>query len=266
MAKKLKDLHRPKKPLTAYFRYLKANREKVKTENPGIKPAQLTKLCGGMWTALDTESRKPFMEEATAENDVWKEKMEEYKKTPEFAEFQIKKTAANLEQKKKDKKRKRRMPKDKNAPKKAPTAFFLYSAAVRDAVKLTMPENERNKVTLITKKIGFMWREVSEEEKASWKAKGEKLKIAYKEKLAAYKESAEFATFQQTLQAHKEKMKEEEAMEKENAKNAAKKKRRKVKKPKVVKRQIESDSSEDEQEPDVVMEETEEESSESEES
>jgi len=234
---------------------LKANREKVKTENPGIKPSQLTKLCGGMWTALDDESRKPFMDVALAENNVWKEKMEEYKKTPEFAEFEIKRKAAALEQKKKDKKKKRKLPKDKNCPKKTPTAFFLYSASVRNEVKLSMPEAERNKVTLITKKIGAMWRGMSEEEKTSWKAKGEKLKLEYKEKLAAYKESAEYAAFQQTLQAHKEKIKEEEAKERENAQ----KKRRKVKKPKVVKRQIESDSSEDEQ-PDVVMEDTEEES------
>jgi hypothetical protein len=41
-------------------------------------------------------------------------KWEAYKKTPEFAEFQIKKIAQNAEQKKLDKKRKRRMPKDKN--------------------------------------------------------------------------------------------------------------------------------------------------------
>lgn len=268
MAKKLKDLNKPKKPLTAYFRYLKANREKVKTENPGIKPAQLTKLCGGMWTALTPEERKPFMDEAQGENDVWKVKWEEYKKTPEFAEFQIKKTAQNAEQKKLDKKRKRRMPKDKNAPKKVPTAFFLYSASVREEVKLTMPENERNKVTLITKKIGGMWRGLPEETKTLWKSKGETLKVAYREKLAEYKESAEYATFLAAVAAHKEKLKEEEAQEKEDAKKAALKKRRKPKKPKVVKRQIESDSdsSDSEEAPDVVMEETEEESSESEES
>lgn len=53
-----------------------------------------------------------------------------------------------------------------------------------------------------------MWRGLPEETKTLWKSKGEKLKVAYREKLAEYKESAEYATFLAAVEAHKNKLKE----------------------------------------------------------
>lgn len=124
-------------------------------------------------------------------------KWEAYKKTPEFAEFQIKKIAQNAEQKKLDKKRKRRMPKDKNvriflvfsleliwncfvswgsqkssycflplpcsnktpSPKKLGSSFSTLGCfeSVCEEVKLTMPENERNTVYEVSHPILARW-------------------------------------------------------------------------------------------------------------
>jgi len=241
MAKKLKDPNKPKKPLTAYFRFLKDHRARVKAENPDLKPPHLTKKCGALWKEFDPEQKKKYVEEALEETTAWKVKMEAYKKTPEFAAFEEKRKQAAAEQDNKKIKRKK-PPKDKNAPKKPQTAFFLYSGSVRESVKNELPEGDRKKVVLITKKIGAMWKTLGAEEKASWKSKADKLKKEYNEVLAEYKKTEEYAQHQEVLKNFK-------AQQKELQKQANKKKKKAVvRKPKQVvqKRQIESESSDEE--------------------
>ena len=59
-----------------------------------------------------------------------------------------------------------RKPKDPNAPKKAVSAYLLYSNSVRDAVRAANPTM---KVTEIAKLIGAQWKALSEEELRRWK-------------------------------------------------------------------------------------------------
>jgi len=269
MGKKLKDPNKPKKPLTAYFRYLADIRESVKAENPGIKPAPLTKICGKKWSTLEVEKKKVYQGAAEKDNTVWKAKMEVYKKTPEFSEFEVKRKAHAAEQKKKDKKRKRKTPKDKNAPKKPATAFFLYSAFVREEVKQSMPEEQRNKVTIITKKIGGMWALISAEEKADWTAKSKAKREQYKIDFAEYQKTSEFANYQEILQTHRQKIRDDEMKEKMNVrKRVAAEKKRQKQIARVVRRPVvpSDDSDEEDQSKGQRMqvEETDDESSESE--
>lgn len=238
MPKRLKDPNQPKKPLTGYFRYLADHRKIVKAENPDLKPPQLTKKCGALWRGLDPEKKKEYVDAAAADTTVWRVKMAAYKKTPEFEAFDEKRKAADHEIKIK----RRKTPKDKNAPKKPQTAFFLYSGVVRESVKLTLPEGDRRKVVLITKKIGKMWKALTEEEKTSWKSKADKLKEKYKEVYEEYKKTENYASYMEVLTTFKEE-------QRERMKEAKNKKKVVVKKPKKVavqKRQIESDSSDSE--------------------
>jgi len=238
MPKRLKDPNQPKKPLTGYFRYLADHRKIVKAENPDLKPPQLTKKCGALWRGLDPEKKKEYVDAAAADTTVWRVKMAAYKKTPEFEAFDEKRKAADHEIKIK----RRKTPKDKNAPKKPQTAFFLYSGVVRESVKLTLPEGDRRKVVLITKKIGKMWKALTEEEKTSWKSKADKLKEKYKEVYEEYKKTDNYASYMEVLTTFKEE-------QRERMKEAKNKKKVVVKKPKKVavqKRQIESDSSDSE--------------------
>jgi len=230
MPKRLKDPNKPKKPLTAYFRFLSDIRESVKTENPGIKPAQLTKICGKKWSVLEDGIKKPYIDSALIDNTAWKLLMEEYKKTPEHAEYLAKNKVHVMEQKRKARKKKRKLPKDPNCPKKPVTAFFLYSAHVRAEVKESMPEEHRRKVTLITKKIGAMWGLIAEEEKAMWKARTNKLREEYQVKLAAYKLTAEFQRHQANVLQAEQIIKEDDQKEREKAmklRQAAKQKNKK---------------------------------------
>jgi len=55
-AKKEKDENRPKRPPTAFMLYLNANREKIKSDNPGIAITDIAKKGGEMWRDLKDKS------------------------------------------------------------------------------------------------------------------------------------------------------------------------------------------------------------------
>ncbi|OTF81524.1 high mobility group protein 20A-like protein, partial [Euroglyphus maynei] len=44
-----KDLNAPKMPLNGYVRYLNANRERIKRENPDLTFAEITKKLAAEW-------------------------------------------------------------------------------------------------------------------------------------------------------------------------------------------------------------------------
>merc|ERR1712048_1514802 len=92
-----------------------------------------------------------------------------------------------------------------------------------------MPEDQRKKVTLITKKVGEMWKNISAEEKAAWTAKSKALREQYKKDFEEYKKSPQYAQYQELLTAHREKIREDEMKEKMNVRKrvAAEKKRAK---------------------------------------
>ena len=56
MGKTKKDPNAPKRPQSAYFLWLNANRALIKEENPGISITEISKKAGKMWgemTAAD---------------------------------------------------------------------------------------------------------------------------------------------------------------------------------------------------------------------
>lgn len=55
-AKKEKDENKPKRPPTAFMLYLNANREKIKSDNPGIAVTDIAKKGGEMWRDLKDKS------------------------------------------------------------------------------------------------------------------------------------------------------------------------------------------------------------------
>lgn len=83
----------------------------------------------------------------------------------------------------KDKQKKQRKKKDKDAPKKAMAAFMFYSNAIRNRVK---EENPGIAFTEVGKKIGEMWKGLSQEEKAPYEAQAEADKKRYAEEMEVY--------------------------------------------------------------------------------
>jgi len=222
-----KDPNAPKRPLSAYFTWLGENRVQVKADNPGMKHKDVTSKLGTMWNALDDAVKKEYKDKATVEMNKWKLEFQEYKKTPEYAEWE-----ANKEPKKKSKARKKKPPKDPNAPKRPSTGFFLFVSEKRAEVKASLLPEQQNKVTLVTKKCGELWSNSSEETKASFKDRSKKLKEKYDEDLAAYKLTEQYRQHQEVVREFKDKQKAADQRSKGRARP----------KSRPVMRQMESDS------------------------
>merc|ERR1712034_83650 len=105
---------------------------------------------------------------------AYKVKMAKYKKTASYRAF--------AEQKKAKKAMKK--PKDKNAPKRPMSSYFVFLKEVRPSV---VEDNEDLSIGEIRKTIGKMWGNLDDAKKAKYQAKANKLKSAYEKKLAAYK-------------------------------------------------------------------------------
>jgi len=80
--------------------------------------------------------------------------------------------------------KKSRKKKDKDAPKKALSAFMFFSNDVRDKVKA---ENPGIAFGEVGKKIGEMWKTLSAEDKAPYDAQADEDKKRYAEDMEAYR-------------------------------------------------------------------------------
>ncbi|XP_070571797.1 FACT complex subunit SSRP1-like [Ptychodera flava] len=81
--KKEKDPNKPKRPPTAYFIFLNENREKIKSERPGMSVAEVTKRGGELWSSMTEKDKEGFVaraKELKAEYDI---KMQAYKARPQ---------------------------------------------------------------------------------------------------------------------------------------------------------------------------------------
>lgn len=101
--KKEKDPDAPKKPQTSYFLFMNTKRPEVKAAEPDLGFGPLTKKLTEMWKALSDEDRKEFEDMAAKDK-------ERYHKEMEAKGLLSKKPVV-----------------DADAPKKAQSAFFLYS-------------------------------------------------------------------------------------------------------------------------------------------
>jgi len=79
---------------------------------------------------------------------------------------------------------KKKKKKDPNAPKRATSAFMLYSSAMRPIIKKDKPDVKFGEMG---KLIGEKWREVSSEEKKKYDAEVNKDKERYNKEMVAYK-------------------------------------------------------------------------------
>merc|ERR1719204_2394698 len=166
-------------------------------ENPDMKVTELTKVMSAEWKALDAAAKQRYVDEAAAAKSAYAVKWAEYQKTSEFGKHMLKvrewkaqSVAAGGDFKATKK------PKDEKAPKRPQTAYFLFTAAERAAVKAAQPEL---KVTQIAKELGKRWKALSDADKAPFVAKAAAAKKAYDAQLATYKQSADFAAHEQAI-------------------------------------------------------------------
>jgi len=176
----------PKKPQTAYFMYSATVREELKKSDPTMKVTQVAKEAGARWRALSAEDKKPWQEKATAAKKEWQTKMDAYlaseegkwlrKDKEENGEAEDGESGAK-------KKGKRKKKKDDGAPKKPQSAYFLYLASVREAIK---KEFEISKASDVAREGGKKWKALSDEDKKPFVDEAAKLKEEYKVKVEEF--------------------------------------------------------------------------------
>merc|ERR1711959_870320 len=144
----------------------------------------------------------------------YKKEMAKYKKTAAYKAFQQKKKARKFGKK----------PKDKNAPKRPSTAFFIFANEVRDEIR---EENPYASIGEIGKILGQEWGALDEDRKEAYKKQNEKAKAKYQKTLAAYKKTRKYAAYQESVAAWKQAKKAAKKAEakKDNKKKVVKRKK-----------------------------------------
>lgn len=91
-------MNAPRMPLNGYVRFLNANRERVKQENPELSFADVTKKLAAEWSSMDPETKKSYLEEAEKEKEIYLRQLHEYQRSESYQEFMEMKQRAKLEQ------------------------------------------------------------------------------------------------------------------------------------------------------------------------
>uniref|UniRef100_H0Y263 HMG box domain-containing protein n=1 Tax=Otolemur garnettii TaxID=30611 RepID=H0Y263_OTOGA len=98
--------------------------------------------------------------------------------------------------------------KDPNAPKRLPSAFFLFCSEYRPKIK---GEHPGLSIGDVAKKLGEMWNNTNADDKQPYEKKAAKLKEKYKKDIAAYRAKGKpDAAKKGVIKAEKSKKKKEE--------------------------------------------------------
>ena len=88
--KKPKDPNAPKRPLTSYFVFAKANRSRIKEENPELRASEITKKISAEWKELDSNGKIKYQQEAEKLKGEYNQRVIEYQKTSNYKKYQKK--------------------------------------------------------------------------------------------------------------------------------------------------------------------------------
>ncbi|NXM00873.1 TFAM factor, partial [Tyrannus savana] len=70
---------RPKRPLTAYFRFMKENRPAFKEKNPEASTVDLIKMIAGAWKELPASQKQVYKEAGKTDWQRYEEQLTKYK-------------------------------------------------------------------------------------------------------------------------------------------------------------------------------------------
>merc|ERR1712244_45975 len=76
-----------KRPLSAYFFYLKDVREETKENNPDLKMVQITKLIAEQWAKMSKRDKKKYSEKAVEAKNKYKEERKKYEQSSKYKKF-----------------------------------------------------------------------------------------------------------------------------------------------------------------------------------
>ena len=145
--------------MTSYFLFIKTERTKIQAENPSASVTDITKMCGQRWREMDATGKQEYEKQAADD------KLRYAKELQEWQEAHPDEVAAMEAQAGQTKRGKKRAKKTAGGPKRATTAYFFYTNAIRPQVKEQHPDM---KVTEMAKVMGSKWKELSADEKQKY--------------------------------------------------------------------------------------------------
>eukprot|EP00040_Diaphanoeca_grandis_P026865 m.151423 g.151423 ORF g.151423 m.151423 type:complete len:891 (-) comp30759_c4_seq2:2534-5206(-) len=158
---------KPKRAISAYMYYIQGQKNVPLGE--GEKSSDRMKIIATQWKELSEDDRKEWDDKAS-------EDKERYGK--EMAIYEEENGGKRKPTKKKGKRRK------EGEPKRPQSSFFLFSSKMRAQVKIDFPELS---VSETAKKMGEMWKEVTEEEKIPYQEEFEANKLIYAKEMEEFK-------------------------------------------------------------------------------
>jgi len=164
---------KPRGRMTAYAYFVQICREEHKKKHPeeNVVFAEFSKKCAERWKTMSDKEKSRFHEMAEKDKKRYDIEMQGY--VPVKGE--------------KVRGRKRKHMKDPNAPKRALSAFFMFSKEERPKVRAANPDYT---VGDIAKELGRRWSEVDSTAKSKYEGQADKDKQRYDREMAEYKKKS----------------------------------------------------------------------------
>ena len=191
-SKKKKDPKAPKKNVSAWVMFCKANRAQVKEENPDLKPKEIMSKLAALWKVAkdDEDVMAEFKVQADADKERYAEEMKDY--VPSEEEF------GDGEKKKK---KRVKLP---GQPKGAKSAWLYFCEAERKVLK---KEKSELKGKEIMPELAKRWKKLKNKKKYEKLAKADKER--YTEEMKEFKAKMESEAEEDSVQAGSDSEKED---------------------------------------------------------
>ncbi|XP_040035915.1 high mobility group protein B1a [Gasterosteus aculeatus] len=156
---------KPRGKMSSYAYFVQTCREEHKKKHPeaSVNFSEFSKKCSERWKTMSLKEKGKFEDLARQDKARYEKEMMSY--IPPRGT-------------------KKKKFKDPNAPKRPPSAFFIFCAEYRSKVKGETPG-----LTIgdVAKKLGEMWNGTASEDKQPFEKKASKLKEKYEKDVAAYR-------------------------------------------------------------------------------
>lgn len=141
----------PKRPLSAYILFCKDRRAQIKESHPEYKVTDITKALGEQWKSISDKDRKHYDNLASKEKERYQD--------------EVKDNPPQKKEKKEKVTKKEKVNEDK--PKRPLSTYIVFCSKMRAEIKSENPSFGPKEVT---KRLGEVWRSLSDNEKARYKA------------------------------------------------------------------------------------------------
>lgn len=174
-----KDPNAPKRNMSAYLLYQNAMRDQFKAINPTMSFGELSKYTSAMYAELPQSEKEAWISRAEADKARYLHELASYMPPPGYDA----KGDAVVSQIAPDPPPRRKPERDPNAPKRNLSAYLLYQNAMRDQFRR---ENPGMTFGQLSKYTSHMYKNLTQEEKASWEARSVQDKARYDAEMENY--------------------------------------------------------------------------------